>query len=117
MFGILRLVALDHTNCSYMDTTYLDASHTSFGWFNLEIGVFKLNVDESHSKDANLISEGGVIHNHDDHWVRGFSVNLGVGSHILVELLAIKHGLRLAWNLGYHNITSCGFRNRYSYDR
>ena len=37
-------------------------------------------------------------------WISGFSVSLCHGSAFLSELLALEHGLRLAWELGYRSI-------------
>ena len=38
-------------------------------------------------------------------WVSGFSVSFGYGNAFLSEILAIEHGLRLAWNLGHKSLT------------
>ncbi|KAE9614458.1 hypothetical protein Lal_00012188 [Lupinus albus] len=50
------------------------------------------------------MGEGGAIRDHDDHLLSGFCVNFGVGSPILAELLAMEHGLKLAWDLGFKKV-------------
>ena len=37
-------------------------------------------------------------------WISGFSVSFGHGNAFLSEILAIEHGLRLAWNLGHRSL-------------
>ncbi|KAF1859238.1 hypothetical protein Lal_00009822 [Lupinus albus] len=47
---------------------------------------------------------GGAIRDHACKWSSRFSTNFGVGLLILVELLAINHGLKLAWNMWFKQI-------------
>ncbi|KAF1879364.1 hypothetical protein Lal_00005830 [Lupinus albus] len=67
-------------------------------------GQVKLNVDGSCIRGTNVMGGGGVIRDHEGRWLSSFSANFGVGSPILVELLAMEHGLNLAWDLGFKEI-------------
>ncbi|CAL8113803.1 unnamed protein product [Prunus armeniaca] len=43
-------------------------------------GFFNLNTDGSWKSDSGAIGAGGLIRNSAGNWIKGFSVNLGVGS-------------------------------------
>ncbi|KAJ7950371.1 Ribonuclease H protein [Quillaja saponaria] len=61
----------------------------------------KLNTDGSNIDNLSLSAVGGLIRNRDGVRQAGFSLNLGYGNIMLAELNAIRHGLSLAWNMGY----------------
>ncbi|KAK8631206.1 hypothetical protein V6N13_079964 [Hibiscus sabdariffa] len=47
---------------------------------------------------------GGVIRNHLDEWIRGFSKFIGYCSALKVELWGIYSEIYVAWNMGLRNI-------------
>lgn len=73
-------------------------------WSLLEAGWFKINVDGSFLGNPGRTSAGSLTRNLDGKWVLRLSSYVGWSTNILGELSAIKHGLSLAWNHGYHNI-------------
>ncbi|KAF1895774.1 hypothetical protein Lal_00037890 [Lupinus albus] len=62
------------------------------------IGIFQ-------KQDSCVMNGGGVLRDYEGKWLFGFSANFSVGSPILAELMGMDQGLRLAWNLGYKQIT------------
>lgn len=68
----------------------------------LPLGWFKLNVDGSFIESTNAIGFGGLIRSNTGEWVAGFSSY--DGDTFLAELMAIKHGLLLAWSLDIRNV-------------
>ncbi|XP_019457635.1 PREDICTED: uncharacterized protein LOC109358024 [Lupinus angustifolius] len=73
-------------------------------WQRPDIGTIKINVDGSCIRSSLIMGGGGVIRDHAGQWLSGFSANFGVGSAILAELLAMDHGLKLAWELGFKKV-------------
>jgi ribonuclease HI len=57
-----------------------------------------LNVDES-SSNPGISGFGGLIRNSDGAWMHGFAGNIEFSNILHVELLAMYHGLTLAWEL------------------
>ncbi|CAL2237692.1 unnamed protein product [Prunus armeniaca] len=64
-------------------------------------GVCKINTDGSRNSDSRFIGAGGLLRDNYGAWIKGFSVNLGVGSVLEVELWGIFWGLHLAWEAGF----------------
>jgi ribonuclease HI len=58
-----------------------------------------LNVDGSSIGNPGVSGFGGLIRNSDGAWVHGFSGNIGFSNILHAELLAVYHGLVLAWGL------------------
>ncbi|XP_019441053.1 PREDICTED: uncharacterized protein LOC109346094 [Lupinus angustifolius] len=64
---------------------------------SLEISIMISKIDQ-------IIGGGGVIQNHEGHWLSEFLRNPNIGSSIRVEFMAIEPELRLAWILDHHNV-------------
>lgn len=64
----------------------------------------KLNTDGSHNPSSLSMGTGGLIRNDQAGWLMGFSSHGGVGDVLLAELLAIKNGLRIAWENGFRAV-------------
>ncbi|CAJ2632849.1 unnamed protein product [Trifolium pratense] len=47
---------------------------------------------------------GGVLRHSNGKWIYGFAGTVGISTILHVELLAIYHGLKVAWDQGYRNI-------------
>ncbi|GAU24184.1 hypothetical protein TSUD_84190 [Trifolium subterraneum] len=58
-----------------------------------------LNVDGSSIGNPGISGFGGLIQNFDRTWVHGFAGNIGFSNILHAELLAMYHGLVLAWKL------------------
>ena len=67
------------------------------------MGWLKLNLDAAY-KDKGNIATGGVLRDWTSHWVQGYHRKLRIGSVVLVELLGILDGLKLAWEFGYRQV-------------
>lgn len=61
-------------------------------------GFIKLDVDGSFIGNPGSIGFGGLLREWKYNWVLGFSGFAVYGPNLLLELLALKHGLLIAWN-------------------
>ncbi|KAH9699945.1 putative ribonuclease H protein [Citrus sinensis] len=59
----------------------------------------ELNSDGA-CKATGVAAAGGLIRDHNGHWVAGFGMNLGTCSVTMAELWGLYQGLILAWNKG-----------------
>ncbi|CAL2264022.1 unnamed protein product [Prunus armeniaca] len=73
-------------------------------WEPLAVGGFKLKVDRSRISSNGAIGAGGVIRNSLGDWVTGFTVNLGKGQILDVEIWGLFFGLKLAAERGISNL-------------
>ena len=64
-----------------------------------------LIVDGSWNAGVTRMGCGGMLADENGSWISGFSISFGHGNAFISELLALDHGLRLVWNLGYRHIT------------
>ncbi|KAI5351228.1 hypothetical protein L3X38_004119 [Prunus dulcis] len=67
-------------------------------------GRCKVNSDGSRKHARGYIGAGGLLRDQAGNWIKGFSVNLGVGSVIEAELWGIFWGLHLAWEDGFRTV-------------
>lgn len=65
---------------------------------------FKLDVDGSSCSNPGRLGFGGLLRNEAGSWLMSFSGFAGVGTNLLPELQAIKHGLQLSWDQGFTKI-------------
>ncbi|CAJ2657171.1 unnamed protein product [Trifolium pratense] len=63
-----------------------------------------LNVDGSSIGNPGASGFGGLIRNSDGAWVHGFSGNIGFSNILHAELMALYHGLLLAWELNIKDL-------------
>jgi ribonuclease HI len=63
-----------------------------------------LNVDGSSIGNPGVSGFGGLIRHADGTWIRGFYGNIGVSNIMHAELLALYHGLQLAWELNIREL-------------
>ncbi|KAJ1383082.1 Ribonuclease H domain [Sesbania bispinosa] len=74
------------------------------GWQRPQAGAVALNVDGSALGNPGLAGFGGLLRDGSGNWLKGFYGGIGVSEILHAELLAIKHGLELAWSEGYRNV-------------
>ncbi|CAL2238143.1 unnamed protein product [Prunus armeniaca] len=67
-------------------------------------GRCKVNSDGSRKHALGYIGARGLLRDHAGNWIKGFYVNLGVGSVIEVELWGIFWELHLAWEAGFRSV-------------
>lgn len=67
-------------------------------------GIVKLNVDGSYNDCTRHSGCGGLLRTNDGKWLRGFSSKVLYADITLVELVALKQGLMLAWDCGYREL-------------
>ena len=60
-------------------------------------GYVKINVDRSSKGNPSLAGFGGLIKADDEKWIIGYHGFIGYVGNLLTKLLAMCHGLRLAW--------------------
>lgn len=63
-----------------------------------------LNVDGSCLENPGITGFGGLLHSGEGDWKVGFYVYLGVADNLMAELVALLHGLRVAWGWGIRHI-------------
>ncbi|KAJ1417501.1 Ribonuclease H-like superfamily [Sesbania bispinosa] len=75
--------------------------HPSLWWSPPPNGFSKLNTNGSFHSSMGL---GGVMRDAGGHWLWGFSEFCRDGNCLEVELLALRRGLKLAWERGHRRI-------------
>jgi ribonuclease HI len=73
-------------------------------WHPDEASATILNVDGSSLGNPGLSGFGGVLRHSNGDWLFGFAGTVGISTILHVELLAIYHGLQVAWDQGHRNI-------------
>ena len=48
-----------------------------------------------------MAGAGGLLRDDSGTWISGFSLHLGLASNNMVELAAVRQGLKLAWDMGF----------------
>lgn len=98
---------IHHSHDEFLSFCVKHPKHGSFltvRWQPPPEGSLKLNVDGSFMPAISSMGTGGVLRNHQGNWVAGFSTFEGKGDILQAELLAVKNGLTLAWQLGFRKI-------------
>ncbi|XP_071723058.1 uncharacterized protein [Rutidosis leptorrhynchoides] len=65
-----------------------------------------LNVVESYMGNPGPPGVGGVFRNSSGNWLCGFLGVIETHFNLMAELLALFHGLKLAWDLKYRQLTA-----------
>ncbi|GAU41733.1 hypothetical protein TSUD_349940 [Trifolium subterraneum] len=83
--------------CVFLQS-YYDAEHLAC---EMEFGSSDmiLNVDESSIGNPGVSGFGGLIRNSEGAWAHGFAGNICFSNILHVELMALYHGILLAWQL------------------
>jgi len=93
----LKFLALDKEVSSSPQVSRRRFLLTGSHWLKLNIeGVVKGNPGPT--------GGGGLLRDHRENWINGFSANLGWRSSVKAELLALLKGLQLAWNMGVSHL-------------
>lgn len=94
---------------SYTILTSFNLPHSSsrdprwVSWHPSEDGEAVLNVDGSCI--SGRAGFGGVLRRPNGSWILGFYGSLGEEEILFAELMALKHGLLVAWEEGIHDLT------------
>lgn len=59
-----------------------------------------LNIDGSSLSNPNVLAFGGLIQNAKGAWIHSFAGNIGHSNIFHTDLMALYHGLCMAWELG-----------------
>ncbi|XLS95417.1 hypothetical protein HN51_071425 [Arachis hypogaea] len=73
-------------------------------WVPPSEGAIKLNVDGSSRGNPGRAGCGGLLRDQDGNCITGFVSHIGFAGSIAAELVAIRHGLWLAWQFGYRKV-------------
>ncbi|KAJ1440340.1 Ribonuclease H domain [Sesbania bispinosa] len=73
-------------------------------WTKPPFNFYKLNVDGSAMASNMQASCGGLIRDHNDTFVKGFSCKIDISSTVKAELWGLLHGLNLACSLNLTNL-------------
>ncbi|CAL8167723.1 unnamed protein product [Prunus armeniaca] len=103
---IILQYALEWYTIVQPNSTISTQSLISLHWNPPSTGTCKINTDGSRSPTSGSIGAGGLLRDTTGEWIKGFSVNLGNGSVLVLEaeLWSILWGLTLAWDSGYRNV-------------
>ncbi|GKU87267.1 hypothetical protein SLEP1_g1697 [Rubroshorea leprosula] len=82
----------------------LPREHRWVRWLPPDPPFLKLNTDGSRSHQSRRACAGGLIRDHQGHWIHGFTVNIGATSSFIAELWGCREGLRLALSLGIQHL-------------
>ena len=63
-----------------------------------------MNVNSGILENPRISGFGGVLRRSDGSWLYGFAGNVGISTIIHVDLLALYHGLKAAWERGYMEV-------------
>ena len=74
------------------------------GWEKPPVGWAKLNTDGSAIGSIGKAGGGGVIRDHNGHWLKGFARPIGDSNSCMAELWALRDGLLLAKEMGLSNL-------------
>jgi len=99
---ILHFAADCHVSWNDRDAARSNA--TMISWQSPIQGFIKLDLEKSSISNPRSIGFGGLFRVWEGNWVLGFSRFAGYGPKLLPELLALKHGLLIAWNWGYKQV-------------
>ncbi|CAL2276143.1 unnamed protein product [Prunus armeniaca] len=92
-----RKYALEWFNATKPTSPSYMPSVVQLHWIAPTYGVCKINTDGSRNSDSGFIGAGSLLRDNYGAWIKGFSVNLGVGSVLEAEMWGIFWGLHLAW--------------------
>ena len=104
---VVRKTFLLHDECiSYYSNLGLDphSSRLLAHWIPTLEGTLKLNINGSFLEDLCCLGAGGVVRNHDEDWIAGFSHYEAGGDALLADLRAIQIGIDFCSLKGYVNI-------------
>ncbi|GKV49249.1 hypothetical protein SLEP1_g56010 [Rubroshorea leprosula] len=79
-------------------------THEMFAWSKPHFPTIKLNSDGSFIGNPGLSRSGGIFRDSLGNWVLGYARNIGFSSPLAAELWAIRDGLVLAIQKGFHNL-------------
>ena len=69
-------------------------------WHTPPYPYLKLNTDGSALGNPSLACAGGVLRDHWDWWISSFSLHVGLATNNMAEMVAVRQGLEMAWNMG-----------------
>ena len=73
-------------------------------WVPPSEGAVKLNVDGSSRGNPGRAGCGGLLRDENGSCIAGFVSHIGIAGSLLAELIAIRHGLLLAWQYGFRRV-------------
>ena len=76
----------------------------AMGWEKPPMGWAKLNSDRSAFGNTGRAGGGGVIRDHDGHWLKGYARPLGCTNSCMAELWTLRDGLLIAKEMGINNL-------------
>lgn len=104
-----RLLALVNSLAGTMEKcfptpTSLSRQERWIKWHKDDDHSIIVNMDDSCIGNLGRVDFGGLIRNFDGSWITGFSGFIGISNNIHAELLALLHGVKLAWHKGFCDI-------------
>ena len=70
-------------------------------WTPPSIGFIKLNSNRSSLGNPRVASFGGILRGDNGDWIMGYSSHISRADSLCAELLGLRRGLILAWNMRF----------------
>lgn len=81
--------------CASQTTMLRRKQSLQIRWSKPELGWVKLNTDGSFIGNPGLAGCGGLMRDHNERWIKGFTRSLGQASSVEAKLWALRDGLML----------------------
>ena len=73
-------------------------------WHVSSYPFITLNIDGSALGNLGIAGVGGILRDHLGQWISGFSLYVGLAMNNMAELVAVRQGLAMAWNMSFKYI-------------
>ena len=73
-------------------------------WHVSSYPFITLNIDGSALGNLGIAGAGGILRDHLGQWISGFSLYVGLAMNNMAELVAVRQGLAMAWNMSFKYI-------------
>ncbi|GLU17301.1 hypothetical protein SLE2022_336770 [Rubroshorea leprosula] len=100
----IRFRAIEFWSSHQIPQSLHQRTHGMFAWSKPHFPTIKLNTDGSSIGNPGLSGSGGIFRDSLGNWVLGYARNIGFSSPLAAELWAIRDGLVLAIQRGFHNL-------------
>ncbi|GKV02365.1 hypothetical protein SLEP1_g14812 [Rubroshorea leprosula] len=102
--GPAPALAIEFWSSHQIPQSLYQRTHGMFAWSKPHFPTIKLNTDGSSIGNPSLSGSGGILKDSLGNWVLGYARNIGFSSPLAAELWAIRDGLVLAIQRGFHNL-------------
>ena len=99
---LARKINLLSDTCSMVYDRYPPTKNViSVCWTPPSLGFIKINSDGSSLGNPSVVGFGGILRRGNGDWIMGYSGHISKADNLCAELLGLRRGLILAWNIGF----------------